>query len=78
MNHKVFSTNKSGYTGVYFAKNMNAWCAKIMVNYEDIILGYFTEKEDAVRARKEAEEKYFGKWSYDNSQKYEGVANEQN
>lgn len=25
--------------------------------------------EDAIKVRKEAEEKYFGEWSYDNSQK---------
>lgn len=76
MNHKVFSTNTSGYTGVYFAKNMNAWCAIITVNYKDIILGYYSKKEDAVKVRKEAEEKYFGEWSYDNSQNHEGVSDE--
>lgn len=72
MNHKIFNTNKSGCTGVFFADNMNSWCARITVNYKDIILGYFNDYEDAVEARKEAEEKYFGEWSYDNSQKYSG------
>lgn len=32
-------------------------------------LGSFILKEDAVKARKDAEEKYFGSWSYSNSQK---------
>ena len=32
-------------------------------------LGYYGNFEDAVKARKEAEEKYFGEYSYDNSMK---------
>ena len=34
-------------------------------------LGRFEDFDDAVRARKEAEDKYFGKFSYDNSMKEE-------
>ena len=30
----------------------------------------FDNFEDAVKARKQAEEKHYGEWSYDNSQKY--------
>lgn len=42
--------------------------------------GYFKNKEDAIKARKEAEEKYFGEYSYDNSQKQwkENFCEEQN
>lgn len=32
-------------------------------------LGRFENFDDAVNARKEAENKYFGEYSYDNSQK---------
>ena len=32
-----------------------------------ISLGYYTKFEDAVKSRKEAEEKYFGGFSHDNS-----------
>ena len=32
-------------------------------------LGSFKNFEDAVKARKEAEDKYYGEFSYDNSQK---------
>lgn len=35
----------------------------------DTTLGYFSNFEEAVRARKEAEEVYFGEYSYDNSMK---------
>lgn len=68
-NHKLFSNNTSGHTGVSWHKQMNKWVARIVVNYNEIILGYFDKKEDAVRVRKEAEEKYFGEWSYENSMK---------
>ena len=38
------------------------------MNYKTIHLGYFVNFEDAVQARKEAEEKYFGEFSYEKSQ----------
>ena len=38
------------------------------INYKKINLGAFDNKDDAIKARKEAEKKYFGEWSYDNSQ----------
>lgn len=57
--------NTSGCTGVGFYHNL--WCASISVDGETIQLGKFKEFEDAVKARKEAEEKYFGEYSYDNS-----------
>lgn len=70
-NHKLFSSNTSGHTGVSWLKNYNKWQARIVVNYKDISLGLFEKYEDAVEARKNAEEKYFGSWSFDNSQKQE-------
>lgn len=69
MNTGVFSNNTSGVTGVYFNKRDNLWQAYITVNYKTIHLGCFKDYNDAVKVRKEAEEKYFGKWSYDNSMK---------
>ena len=38
-----------------------------MFDYKAINLGYFDTFEEAVKERKEAEEKYFGEYSYDNS-----------
>ena len=43
------------------------WVAYISINYKQITLGYFHDFNDAVKARKQAEEKYFGEYSYDNS-----------
>ena len=61
--------NTSGVVGVWFNKDANKWVAEIRLNYKKISLGYFINKEDAIKARKEAEEKYFGEYSYDNSMK---------
>ena len=41
----------------------------IVLNKKKIDLGIFENKEDAIKARKEAEEKYYGEYSYDNSMK---------
>lgn len=70
MNAALAKNNTSGVTGVVWHKRDNVWQARIKINYKYIHLGYFVNFEDAVRARKEAEEKYFGKYSYDNSQSY--------
>ena len=59
--------NKSGATGVYWDKRRNNWYAQITYNKKTISLGAFTDFDEAVKARKKAEEKYFGEYSYDNS-----------
>lgn len=63
------SDNTSGIVGVSYRKDRDKWRAEI--NYENkyIYLGMFDNFEDAVEIRKDAEEKYFGKWSYNNSMK---------
>jgi hypothetical protein len=65
--NKVPYKNKSGCVGVRYLKRIDSWQARIGVNYKDIHLGYFKNFDDAVKARKEAEEKYYGEWSHDNS-----------
>ena len=64
----VRKNNKSGVTGVQWKPRDNVWEAWITVMYNKIYLGRFVDFEDAVKARKEAEEKYFGEFSYENSQ----------
>lgn len=73
MNKSLRSDNTTSASGVYWYKPRNQWVAKICANKENIHLGYFNEFEDAVKARKEAEEKYFGWYSYDNSMKTNNV-----
>lgn len=57
-NRKTNVNNTSGVTGVSL-KNGH-WTARIMANKKEIFLGMFGNKDDAVKARREAEEKYFG------------------
>lgn len=68
-NHRIYRTNKSGVSGVTFNEKNNKWVARISFKRKRLYLGSYERFEDAVTARKEAEEKYFGEYSYDNSQK---------
>lgn len=62
---KVNSKNTSGYKGVSFIKakagrrKKGAWRAYITVRKKQIHLGMYENKEDAIAARKLAEQKYF-------------------
>lgn len=67
MNISLSSNNTSGVTGVTWHKGKNKWTAQITIDKKQISLGTFNDKKDAIKARKEAEEKYFGEYSYDNS-----------
>lgn len=67
MNNGIQINNKSGCTGVFYDVRNNKYMAYITVNNQTMYLGYFDTKEEAVKIRKEAEEKYFGEYSYDNS-----------
>lgn len=62
-NQSKHSTNKSGYTGVGFHKASNKWRARITVDYKCYELGDYDTIEEAVKARKEAEKKYYGEFS---------------
>lgn len=61
--------NESGVTGVRFNKEAQKWIAYIMRKH----LGTFNSFEDAVKARKKAEKKYFGEYSYNNVTVKEGA-----
>lgn len=67
MNQGLSKNNTSGVTGVSFHKKTKKWQAYIKVNFRYIYLGLFADFDNAVKARKDAEEKYFGEYSYDNS-----------
>ena len=57
----------SNYTGVDWCEKLSKWRARITLNYRSIHLGYFKNIEDAKKARREAEDKYFGEYAYSNS-----------
>jgi hypothetical protein len=56
----IKSNNTSGVTGVWFRKDTKKWVAEIKKNYKKISLGCYEKKEDAIKARKEAEIKIGG------------------
>lgn len=68
MNRAMSSRNTSGHTGVGLSSNKKRWVAKITFNKHTIHLGTFDSYEEAVEAREEAERKYYGEYSYNNSQ----------
>lgn len=69
MNRKANKNNISGKAGVTYFKPNGKWRACICVNKKIIHLGTFDNKEDAIKARVEAENKYYGEFSYTNSTK---------
>lgn len=64
-NKKTQSNNTSGHKGVWWHKNYNMWCVQIQTNKEKIIIGYFNDFKEAVKARKEAETLYHKEYSND-------------
>lgn len=76
MNRKIISTNTSGFSGITYSKHNQKWRARIGVENKRISLGCYENIEDAVKARIEAENRYFGEFSYSKSMK-EGLNNEQ-
>ena len=58
------SNNKSGVTGVSFDRDRNKWTARLKVNRSYLYLGRFEHFNDAVTARRKAEDEHFGEFSY--------------
>lgn len=67
LNTSIRKDNTSGVTGVCWDKRKQKWLVRIYDNGKEINLGYFNDFENAVQVRKEAEEKYYGEYSRDNS-----------
>lgn len=67
MNNYIRKDNNSGVTGVFFDKKRFLWVAQIRFNKKAIYLGSYVNFNDAVKAREQAEEKYFCEYSYKNS-----------
>jgi hypothetical protein len=62
-NRSKQSNNTSGVVGVYWHNRDQIWGARIGVNKKNIHLGYFVDKENAIKARLNAEVKYFGEFA---------------
>jgi hypothetical protein len=57
-NMKRSKANKSGVTGVFWCKRVEKWGASIYQNRRNVALGNFTQKWDAICARKSAEVRF--------------------
>ena len=57
-NRKLGSNNSSGMVGVTWNKQKNKWTVGICVDKNNLHLGYFADKNDAFKARAEANIKY--------------------
>ncbi|MBO9599841.1 MAG: HNH endonuclease [Cohnella sp.] len=55
---KLHKGNKSGHKGVKWLENRGKWLAYIGYRGKSINLGYYQNKDDAIAARRMAEEKY--------------------
>lgn len=62
LNRGLQQSNKSGFAGIDWYKAYKKWRASITIHGNYISLGYFTDKADAIRARKAAEDFYFKKY----------------
>lgn len=57
-------SNKSGFKGVCWSKEMHKWVVQIKVAKKNTVVGYFTSVEDAARAYDEAAKKLHGEFAY--------------
>lgn len=62
INQKISTKNNSGCKGVYWSNRDNRWIATITINKKTEYLLSTSIKTEAIAARKEAEEKYFGEY----------------
>jgi hypothetical protein len=62
-NRSKQTNNTSGYTGVYWHRQVKKWCARLKVNGKYKHLGLFTDKEDAARVYNTAARMYHGEFS---------------
>lgn len=61
--NRVRLNNSSGITGIYWGKSRERWCAHIAAGKKRIFLGRFASLEDAVKARRKAEDTYHGQFA---------------
>lgn len=59
-NMTASAANQSGVRGVVYEKSSHRWRARLCFKGKDMSFGSFERFEDAVMARKAAEQKYFG------------------
>lgn len=58
-NRGLYSTNTSGVTGVFYDRERGKWVASITYDHKRKLLGRFTSKDDAIKARLDKEAELF-------------------
>lgn len=58
-NHPLRCDNKSGHRGVFWHTAISKWWAYINKDGKRVTVGYYTNKDDAIAARKAAEQAMF-------------------
>lgn len=69
-NKSLMSNNTSGHKGVSWRKSGSCWQAIITVNKKQKHLGYFSDLNEAIEARKKAEKTYHGEFARKNGEHY--------
>lgn len=64
-NCEIPKNNKSGCKGVYWAKDKQKWAVQVTINNKTKYIGRYDKLEDAIKARQEASEKYYGEYAND-------------
>lgn len=62
-NRSLHRNNTSGIIGVSFHSRDRVWRSNIMVDGKNIHLGCFVDKDEAIRSRLLAEQKYYGEFA---------------
>jgi hypothetical protein len=63
-NRRMRFDNTSGVTGVVWHKRLKKWAARIKIDGIQKHLGYYIDLNEAIKARRDAEENYFGEFKY--------------
>jgi hypothetical protein len=62
MNQSISKNNTSGSKGVSFHKRKKKWHTQIAIGGKRIHIGYFTEINDAIEARRKKAKELFGEF----------------
>lgn len=62
-NKRIRSDNTSNVTGVYWSNNRNKWHSQITIENKTKSLGYYKNKDDAIKSRLIGEKEYFGEFA---------------
>lgn len=78
LNYKTPTHNTSGVKGVSFDNRVNKWRAYITIQRKQKFLGYFDDINDAINARQKAEQKFFGEFRYNVTNKQNNIKEAEN